>query len=301
MGYVVPCIMISFKNYICPNCKNNLDKCNKENLCYFKILNKNIPIFSNERTSKITDYEVKQATILYKNFLNWLFNTFKTNDKELRKKIFQDIKFKKNQFILITGVGNGDDLNFILNNFKKLNLKIYAQDLSSNLILNCSKKFKKKNIFYSISNAKSLPFKNNFFDHVFHFGGINLFGNYSKSVNEMERVVKIGGSITYGDEGIAPWLRNTIYSEMLINNNKLWKFKLRLKHITLNAKDVSIRYLLGNCFYLINYVFDPNYKNKFNYNLIHKSPRGGSILSRYIDLKRFKKNYILKNLNKNIN
>ena len=45
----------------------------------------------------------------------------------------------------------------------------------------------------------------------------------------MERVVKNGGSITYGDEGIAPWLRNTIYSEMLINNNRLWKFRLNLK------------------------------------------------------------------------
>ena len=76
----------------------------------------------------------------------------------------------------------------------------------------------------------------------------------------MERVVKNGGSITYGDEGIAPWLRNTIYSEMLINNNRLWKFRLNLKNITLNAKDVSVRYLLGNCFYLVNYIFDTDYK-----------------------------------------
>tara|TARA_E500000178_G_C16905895_1_gene700270 strand:+ start:813 stop:1079 length:267 start_codon:yes stop_codon:yes gene_type:complete len=87
---------------------------------------------------------------------------------------------------------------------------------------------------------------------------------------------------------------------MLINNNKLWKFKLNQNNITLNARDVNIRYLLGNCFYLINYIFDPDYKNKFNYEILHKSPRGGSILSRYIDLKGFKKNYILKNLNKDM-
>ena len=41
-------------------------------------------------------------------------------------------------------------------------------------------------------------------------------------------------------------------------------------------------------------------KNKFNYEVLHKSPRGGSILSRYIDLTGFKKNYILKNLNRTI-
>tara|TARA_B110000116_G_scaffold238109_1_gene224737 strand:+ start:993 stop:1874 length:882 start_codon:yes stop_codon:yes gene_type:complete len=292
--------MKNFKVYVCPNCLQTLDRCKKESRCYFKILDNDIPSFTNHKTSKLTDYEVKQATKFYKNFLSWLFKTFKTNEKEFRKKLFQDIKFKKNQKILITGVGNGDDLRFILKNHKNLNLKIYAQDLSFHLMYKCSKTFNQKNIFYNLSDAKSLPFQDNFFDHVFHFGGINLFGNYQKGIKEMERVVKIGGSITYGDEGIANWLRNTIYSEMLINNNKLWKFKLRQNNITLNARDVNIRYLLGNCFYLINYIFDPDYKNKFNYEVLHKSPRGGSILSRYIDLTGFKKNYILKNLNRNI-
>ena len=285
-------------NYICPNCKKNLDKCIKKKNCYFKIIDRKIPSFTNQKTSKRTTYEDIKANIFYKNFLNWLFKTFKTNNNKFRKKLFQDIIFKKNQKILVTSVGNGDDLNFILKNFNKLNLKIYAQDLSHSLISICYKKFSKKNIFFNISDAKSLPFRSNFFDHVFHFGGINLFGNYKKSIGEMERVAKIGGSITYGDEGMAPWLRNTIYSEMMINNNKLWKFNLNYKYITINAKDVNIRYLLGNCFYLINYIYDPNFKNKFNYEVKHKSPRGGSILSRYINLKGLKKNYILKNLNK---
>jgi hypothetical protein len=57
---------------------------------------------------------------------------------------------------------------------------------------------------------------------------------------------------------------------------------------------------LGNCFYLINYIYEPNYKDKFNYEVIHKSPRGGSILSRYINKTGIKKNYILKNLTKTI-
>ena len=288
--------MISLKSYICPSCKQS-PTINCKKFCSFKILNNNIPSFTKQKTSKITTYEVRQANIFYKNFLNWLFKTFKTNEKEFRKKLFQDIKLKKNKKILITGVGNGDDLKFILHNFKKLKLKIYAQDLSYIFLVNCLKKFKHKNIFFNISDAKLLPFKDNFFNHVFHFGGVNLFGNYLKSIQEMERVVKIGGSVTYGDEGVAPWLRNTIYSNMLINNNKLWKFRLKLNDITVNAKDINIRYLLGNCFYLINYIYDPKYKNKFNFEVMHKSPRGGSILSRYIDTTGFKRNYILKNLN----
>jgi ubiquinone/menaquinone biosynthesis C-methylase UbiE len=294
--------MKDFKSYICPNCFKGIKKCEKKIHCHIEFYEKNIIAFvnSDQVTSKITNYESKKADIYYNNFLNWLFKTFNTNEIDFRKNLFKDINFKKNQRVLITGVGNGGDLKFILQNYKKLNLKIYAQDLSFNLILNCSRKFKNKNIFYNLSNATSLPFKNNFFDHVFHFGGINLFGNYKKSIEEMERVVKVGGSVTYGDEGIAPWLRNTIYSDMLIVNNKLWKFKFKFKNISLNAKEVNIRYLLGNCFYLVNYIFDPDYKNKFNYELIHKSPRKGSILSRYLETNNLKNKYVLKNLNKNI-
>jgi ubiquinone/menaquinone biosynthesis C-methylase UbiE len=292
--------MKNFKDYICPNCKKKLKKCIKGKNCYFKILDEDIPSFTKQKTSKVTNYEVKQANVFYRNFLKWLFKTFNITENLFRKKLFQDINFKKNQKVLITGVGNGDDIGFILRNFKKLNLKIYAQDLSYSLLLNCSRRFNQKNIRYNVSDAKSLPFEDNFFNHVFHFGGINLFGSFKSSTEEMERVSKLGGSITYGDEGIAPWLRNTIYSDMLINNNNLWQFKLNVKNITKNANHVNIRYLLGNCFYLINYIYEPNYKNKFNYKVAHKSPRGGSIIERYIKKKGLKESYIFKNLNKKI-
>ena len=128
--------MISLKSYICPSCKQS-PTINCKKFCSFKILNNNIPSFTKQKTSKITTYEVRQANIFYKNFLNWLFKTFKTNEKEFRKKLFQDIKLKKNQKILITGVGNGDDLKFIFHNFKKIKLKIYAQDLSYIFLVNC--------------------------------------------------------------------------------------------------------------------------------------------------------------------
>ena len=72
---------------------------------------------------------------------------------------------------------------------------------------------------------------------------------------------------------------------MLINN-KLWKFKLRQNNITLNARDKT--YLLGNCFTLINYIFDLIIKisliMRFYINLHEES-----ILSRYIELTGFKK------------
>ena len=78
--------MKNFKDHICPNCFQIIDRCKKKSRCYFKILDNNIPSFTNHKTSKITDYEIEQAHKFYKNFLSWLFKTFKTNEKEFRKK-----------------------------------------------------------------------------------------------------------------------------------------------------------------------------------------------------------------------
>ena len=53
--------------------------------CYFKLIDNKIPCFAKIKISKITNYEVKQASLFDKNFLDWLLGTFKTNEKEFRK------------------------------------------------------------------------------------------------------------------------------------------------------------------------------------------------------------------------
>ncbi len=254
-----------------------------------KIKNTEIYIFS--KTTKIDkqNYNSENSIKHYKNFLNWLMKTFKTNNKKFRNDLFKDIQFKKNQKILITGVGNGDDVDFLIKNKKNLNLKIYTQDLSEKFIIHCYKRFRKQNnIFYNLSNASNLPFKDNVFDHTYHFGGINLFGNIKRSINEMFRVTKDLGSINFGDEGVARWLDNTVYAEMMINNNKLWDRKIPLNYLPFNSSNVKIRWLLGNCFYFINIKKNNNFPN-VNFKVKHKSPRGGSIYSRYVEYKKIKK------------
>jgi len=253
-----------------------------------KIKNSKILIFSKSKISKKLNYDNKQSIEFYNNFLNWLFKTFKTNEKKFRSELFSEIKFKNNQKILITGVGKGDDAEF-LNNLKKKNLKIYLQDLSHYFILHCYNRFKnKKNFYYTISDAKDLPFKDSVFDHVFHFGGINLFGNIRKSIDEMFRVAKNKGTISFGDEGVAPWLRNSVYADMMINNNNLWKKRIPINSLPFKSDNVIVKWLLGNCFYFITFKKNEKFPN-VNFNVRHKSPRGGSILSRYKDYKGIKK------------
>ena len=283
---------LKYKPYICPECqnklffKNNKICCINENHLFDIInINKNIFIINFVNNRKYNNqYMQEKASLIYRNSLKWLFKTFKTNQKEFRKKLLENINFKKNQKILITGVGNGDDVIAINKIYKKLNLKYYVQDISVEMIKSTFSHIKKnkiRNCDFHVSNANKLPFQDNYFDHTFHFGGINLFPNLKKSINEMTRVTKNKGSVTFGDEGIIPSLRKTTYAKMLINNNSLWRKKTPIDKLPYIATNIKITWLLENCFYLINFIKDKKFP-KINIDVIHKSPRGGTIRSRYL-------------------
>jgi ubiquinone/menaquinone biosynthesis C-methylase UbiE len=51
--------------------------------------------------------------------------------------------------------------------------------------------------------AEQLPFRDEAFDVVFHFGGINFFNDKAAAVREMIRVAKPGAKFVIGDENEA--------------------------------------------------------------------------------------------------
>ncbi len=116
---------------------------------------------------------------------------------------------------------------------------------------------------------------------VFHFGGINLFGDTESAIGEMNRVCRIGGRVVFGDESVAPHLRNTDYGRMFIENNSLWNASLPLQYLPKFANDIVIRYLLGNCFYLIGFRKGNAYPD-VDIDVEHVGYRGGSVRKRYL-------------------
>src|SRR5262245_33457644 len=73
---------------------------------------------------------------------------------------------------------------------------LFMQDLSPNMVFVCIEKMRECNrtmgfscqLEYSISNATSLPFADDMFDAVFHFGGFNQFDDLRKGAAEFTRV-----------------------------------------------------------------------------------------------------------------
>jgi len=74
-------------------------------------------------------------------------------------------------------------------------------------------------------DAVYLPFASDTFDAVFHFGGLNLFGDRARALAEMVRVAKPGATVVAGDEGLSEARRRTWLGRKLLSMNALFVFR----------------------------------------------------------------------------
>jgi ubiquinone/menaquinone biosynthesis C-methylase UbiE len=228
-------------------------------------------------------YDAKTLNERYQNFLNWLFATMKVEESTFRKRVFEDLQITPNMNILITSVGNGDDIINLVHLFPNTNLNIFAQDISAAMCEFTLIRLRDLGIEIrelNISNIASLPYKSNYFDVVFHFGGINWISNKVKAIAEMVRVSKDYGQIGIVDESVGTWLRKSDFGKAMIKNNSLWSAEVPLDVLPPNINKVRLEYVLENCFYFLSFIKDPQFPN-VDLDVQHIGPRGGSIRTRY--------------------
>ncbi len=228
-------------------------------------------------------YQSAHAGEIYRNFLDWLFASFGQDEEEFRKQLISRLRLKSGDTVLVTGCGLGEDLFPIAHAIGQSG-RLYAQDLSKTMVLHASANFAKQcDILipeFSVGDALSLPFPTGTFDAVFHFGGINQFGDMTGAISEMARVTRVGGRVTFGDEGVAPWLRTSEYAKVAINNIPLWASPLPLEHLPHQSQDVHCAWVLGNCFYVIDFAVSAQGPT-MNIDVPHKGRRGGTARTRY--------------------
>ncbi len=244
-----------------------------------------IPIFKHQEIN-VNEFSIKNAAEIHDNALKWLFDTHKVNEKALREDMINKLNLKKGDTILMTATGAGNDIKYIMDKIDT-DGTLYAQDYAKEMLFAAhdrakkeldTKKFKK--IQFSVNDATELPFNNNSFDATFHFGGINLYHNVKKGIDEMHRVTKPGGKIVFGDEGLAHWLKHTSLGKALITNNKLYDLKPPLELLPSSANNVKLTWVINNCFYLIEYMKDEKDWD-VNIDIKHVGRRGGSIRTRH--------------------
>ncbi len=104
--------------------------------------------------------------------------------------------------------------------------------------------------------------------------------NRSAAIAEMARVVRDKGLVMIVDEGVAPWLRESDYGRMMIQNNALWTANPPLDELPIDSVNVRVTWLLENCFYLLEFSKDADFPD-VDIDVEHIGQRGGTVRSRF--------------------
>ena len=227
------------------------------------------------------------AQQIYDAALDWQFAALLEDEAAVRERMVDMLDLKPDARILEVGCGTGRDSYRLA---RRLNARgeLFLQDLSPGMVHTCVKRMAEHDrqmhfkcaLRYSISNATYLPFPSDFFDAVFHFGGFNEFSNLKRTGEEFARVAKPGGTVLFGDESVGPWLRDIDFGKTVIANNPLFSHRLPLESIPVCARDVNVRWIMANCFYVITFRKGDG-PPALNLDLPHKGWRGGTMRSRY--------------------
>lgn len=234
----------------------------------------------------LEDYN-RMARGIYDAGTEWLFKSFFEDEDEVRGHMLDFLEIKPGARILEIGAGTCRDSILIAPRLDG-NSTLYLQDLSANMLEVGRDNLAEAGITasssvpieYVASNASNLPFPDQFFDAVFHFGGINTFSDIKQTFEEITRVVRIGGKVVVGDESVPPWLRDTSFGKILLNTNSLYAHVVPLSSLPERAADVCLRWVLGNAFYLIDYRVAEN-GPQMDLDLPIPGKRGGTHRSRY--------------------
>ena len=122
-------------------------------------------------------------------------------------------------------------------------------DLSFNMLRQCRLRNPGQNVWLIQGDGQSLPFADNSFDTLFHFGGVNLFNDANKAIREFIRVVKRNGIVSWGDEGFSKDYKSKTRRKILATINP--GFLKPMPKIPDSLRDVKLHEVYGGLGYLV--------------------------------------------------
>lgn len=99
---------------------------------------------------------------------------------------------------------------------------VYGLDLSASMLRRCRERAVDAGLTVDlcVANAEYLPYPDNTFDAVLHFGFINDFSDPGRAIREIVRVLKPGGRAVISDDSVPPASRSSALTSRLMVNNK---------------------------------------------------------------------------------
>jgi ubiquinone/menaquinone biosynthesis C-methylase UbiE len=210
-----------------------------------------------------------------------MFKMLLSEQEPVREDLIDALKLQPGARVLEIGCGTCRDTVHLL----LRNVTVYAGDLSGEMLAIGKQRLQEAGadldrVRLFRGDVMHLPFADGFFDAAFHFGGLNLFPDIAASLAEMARVVKPGGRVVAGDEGVGPWLPRTNFAKILKNSNPLFEHSAPVDKVPVNARDVTCRWVLNGSFYLISFQVGAG-EPQLDLDVEFPGWRGGSHRTRY--------------------
>jgi SAM-dependent methyltransferase len=225
-----------------------------------------------------SDYAGARA-LEYDRGMDVLFKTFGADERALRAQLTGLLALEPRSRVLETGCGSCRDTAHLAANAAR----VVATDVSGDMIRIGRNRLDSQGaerVRFCVSDATALPFANGAFDAAYHFGGLNLFPDIRRGIAEMTRVVKPGGRVVIGDEGVAPWLVDSLFGKILVNSNPLYQHQPPLSLLPASARDVACRWVLNGAFFVIDFTVGEG-EPFLDVDVEFPGARGGSHRTRY--------------------
>jgi len=193
----------------------------------------------------------------YDTALDWLFATFAEDESAVRNRLIEPLPLADARIVVEIGAGTCRDSIRIASRMRR-GARLFLQDFSPSIFAVGRRRMAEVDSFdceieYFIGETAHLPFPDDAADAVYTFGAFNVFPDHRRCLSEMNRVVRAGGMIVFGDESLAPWLRRTEYGAILLEGNPLYGDPVPIEALPEDARNVRLVWLLGNAFYMVSF------------------------------------------------
>jgi ubiquinone/menaquinone biosynthesis C-methylase UbiE len=173
-------------------------------------------------------------------------------ERKFRKPFLDDLKIKDSDKVLEISTGTGDNFRFL-----NKNAQYYGLDISMGMLRQAKRHLKHWKIKSTLihGEGEDLPFEDNFFDVVFHCGGINFFNDKQKAINEMIRVAKHGTKLLIVDETDKLVKENYQKNPFIKNDYKdAEKAKIPIQLIPSDMKDIGADIICKGLMYKVTFI-----------------------------------------------
>lgn len=210
-----------------------------------------------------------------------MFRMLRCEEGQSREQITGLLQVAPGDRVLEVGCGTCRDTPYFL----RRGASVYAGDINREMVHIGRDRLEAAKVATSalklfVADAGKLPFPDGFFDRAFHFGGLNLFPDVRAAIAEIARVVKPGGRVVLGDEGVGAWLSETDFAKILKNSNPLFHYQAPIEKIPSHARNVSCHWVLNGSFYVM--AFDVGVgEPQLDLDVEFPGWRGGSHRTRY--------------------